>query len=199
MCFVYKITNKINGKCYIGKTIRSLDERWQQHWCDARAARYSNKFHNALRKYGRENFDIYVVAEVDNPDILDEVERMAIEHFDSFKNGYNSTLGGNGYSYKARRNLLNRGDYKPSPVIRPEKRRWQPRSLDISTVTIKPHTSKSLAIFKEWVKKRINDDTIVPPSNETQTSGKRSKAYEIFREVKARHKPRISETIPNGD
>ena len=43
---IYKITNKINGKVYIGQTVNSLQQRWREH----RNARDKNLFHNAIRK-----------------------------------------------------------------------------------------------------------------------------------------------------
>ena len=54
---IYKVTNKINNKIYIGQTINSLEHRRKQHEKDCRRNKYyNNRFHNALIKYGFDNF-----------------------------------------------------------------------------------------------------------------------------------------------
>jgi len=53
---IYKITNIINGKIYVGKTTRSLKDRWNRHIYDALSNRLDTHFSRAIRKYGPENF-----------------------------------------------------------------------------------------------------------------------------------------------
>lgn len=54
---IYKVTNKINNKIYIGQTINSLEHRRKQHEKDCRRNKYyNNRFYNALIKYGFDNF-----------------------------------------------------------------------------------------------------------------------------------------------
>ena len=50
---IYKVTNKINGKVYIGKTKYTLNDRKSQHFSECKLYNTHNKFHNALRKYER--------------------------------------------------------------------------------------------------------------------------------------------------
>lgn len=92
MGYIYKITNKINNKIYIGQTIQKPSNRWYHHLCDAHLGS-DLKFHRALRKYGREHFKLEVLEEVDDC-LLNEREIYWINYFDSFHNGYNSTTGG---------------------------------------------------------------------------------------------------------
>lgn len=54
---IYKVTNKINGKVYIGKTKYTLNDRKSQHFSECKLYNTHNKFHNALRKYERRNFE----------------------------------------------------------------------------------------------------------------------------------------------
>ena len=92
MGYIYKITNKLNNKVYIGQTICQPSKRWYHHLADANLG--SNvKFHRALRKYGKDNFTRDIIEEIDD-ELLDEREIYWIEYYDSFKNGYNSTKGG---------------------------------------------------------------------------------------------------------
>lgn len=95
---IYKITNKVNGKIYIGQS-RNITNRWEVHKTKARlspgsqgAATY---LANAMRKHGIDNF-YYEVIEKCKIKELDEKERYWIEHFNSCNHeiGYNQTSGG---------------------------------------------------------------------------------------------------------
>ena len=94
---VYKVTNKQNGKIYIGITNQGVATRWYKHISDARS---NSPFplHNAIRKYGKENFQIDFVEVVDDVEVLKEREIYWIKYYDSYnrKKGYNLTLGGDG-------------------------------------------------------------------------------------------------------
>lgn len=88
---VYKITNKVNGKSYIGQTRYTVEFRWKQH----QHKKDNTYFHNAIHKYGVENFSIEVLEECD-VELLNSREIFYIAKFDTFSNGYNLTIGGNG-------------------------------------------------------------------------------------------------------
>ena len=62
MGFIYKITNKINNKIYIGKTTRTVEQRYKEHLADSKRVR--SYLHNAIQKYGSENFNVEKVEEV---------------------------------------------------------------------------------------------------------------------------------------
>lgn len=100
MPYIYKITNTINGKMYIGKTSSTIEARWKEHREDAT---YRSKEHrplySAIQKYGVDNFIVEQVEEVPNDEIACERETFWIEYFGSFKNGYNATKGGDGRQY----------------------------------------------------------------------------------------------------
>lgn len=99
MPYIYQITNLLNGKIYIGKTLHSIEKRWKEHCNDAYRERNINRpLYAAIRKYGPENFKIETLEEVDEQH-LNEREVYWIEILGSFKNGYNATLGGDGKSY----------------------------------------------------------------------------------------------------
>lgn len=99
MPYIYKITNKVNGKIYIGKTVRSLDKRWKEHCQSSRKTQCEKRpLYEAMKKYGIENFEFSLIEECDE-NILSEKEKYWIEYYGSFKNGYNATIGGDGKSY----------------------------------------------------------------------------------------------------
>lgn len=92
--FIYKITNKVNGKIYIGQTIQDVKERFYQHCatkCDEAVLKMS--IHKAILKYGKQNFTIEILEELDS-NLLNEREKYWIQYFDSYNKGYNETIGG---------------------------------------------------------------------------------------------------------
>lgn len=96
MSLIYSITNAINGKRYIGQTIRSLEQRWYDHCYDAENSNKNFHFYKAIRKYGHENFMIETIEEISDTSLLDEREIYWIAFYNTFNNGYNSTIGGGG-------------------------------------------------------------------------------------------------------
>lgn len=103
---IYKYTNKINGKIYIGQTRQSLQERDKRHI----NAKDNTYFHRALQNYGRDNFTLEVVEDDIPLDQLDEKERYYINFYESFHTtgkGYNLTEGGQGEHWTTGRQILN--------------------------------------------------------------------------------------------
>lgn len=102
MPYIYKITNKINGKCYVGKTLQTVQKRWLEHQYEANQSRSKDRpLYRAINKYGIENFEIETIEEIQNLLEVDinEREKYWIEYYGSFKNGYNATYGGDGKHY----------------------------------------------------------------------------------------------------
>jgi group I intron endonuclease len=92
---IYKITNNINGLIYIGCTINSLDKRFYEHLYRCYNTDYKSKLYNSIKKYGKENFIIELIEECDLS-VIYETEKKYIKEYDSYKNGLNSTFGGEG-------------------------------------------------------------------------------------------------------
>lgn len=92
---IYVAKNDVNGKCYVGKTI-DLHRRKIKHKSDALNHIQNGKFARAIRKYGFEKFSWSILDECQSETELNEKEKHFIEVFDSIKNGYNSTMGGEG-------------------------------------------------------------------------------------------------------
>ena len=96
MSYIYKITNLVNGKEYIGQTSLSIQERFKQHIHDANKGYYNHRpLYNAFNKYGIENFIVEELEEC-NTEEINQKEIEYINKFDTYSNGYNATLGGEG-------------------------------------------------------------------------------------------------------
>lgn len=91
ICGIYKITNKINNKIYIGQSVDIID-RFRRH----KRAKDDYIIHKAIRKYGVDNFTFEIIEECPREE-LDDKEKFWIKYYNSFSNnGYNMTPGGQG-------------------------------------------------------------------------------------------------------
>jgi group I intron endonuclease len=94
---IYKATNKINGKVYIGQTVKTFEKRKNRHRTDSKLPKYSSyKFYRAINKYGWDAFTWCILLECPADD-LNEQEILHIEACNSFHTGYNSNIGGSGH------------------------------------------------------------------------------------------------------
>jgi group I intron endonuclease len=91
---IYKSTNTINGKVYIGFA-SDYDRRLSEHKSHSETLKY--KFYNAIRKYGWDNFQWEIIYQsTDQEYTLKIMEPYFINEYDSYYKGYNSTKGGEG-------------------------------------------------------------------------------------------------------
>lgn len=110
---IYKITNQINNKVYIGKTLKTIEERFLEHIRDSsRSCEEKRPLYNAFKKYGINNFTISLIEKVEL-DQLSSREQYWIKKYNSYSNGYNATIGGDGkqlydYSLIVEQYLLNK-------------------------------------------------------------------------------------------
>lgn len=94
---VYKITNKVNNKIYIGITNQGAGVRYLHHLYEARSGS-PFPIHNAIRKYGKDNFTLEIIELCGTSEILKEREKYWIAFYNSTDRniGYNMTEGGDG-------------------------------------------------------------------------------------------------------
>lgn len=113
MIGIYKYQNKINGHIYIGQSI-DIETRKKNHYYASRsekASDYNSQFHQAIRKYGIENFDFEILVEIEkenySSELLNNLEKFYIKKYNSFENGYNATIGGEEIGNRAQKGSKN--------------------------------------------------------------------------------------------
>lgn len=93
MIGIYKITNNINNKIYIGQSV-DIERRWKQHIAasrDSNHSSYYNQLYKDMRHYGLDNFSFSIVITIPTRDKkkLDELELYYMHKYDTLRNGYN--------------------------------------------------------------------------------------------------------------
>ena len=92
---IYKITNIVTNKYYIGKTTKTAEKRFKEHiFLAEQGASY--KLSNSIRKHGANNFKVEKIDSADTNEELSEKEKYWISYYNSYNDGYNMTLGGEG-------------------------------------------------------------------------------------------------------
>lgn len=96
MAYIYCIKNNINGKCYVGKTLKSPNERFSEHLYDAYKPTEENRpLYRAIKKYGKNNFSLQTLEECAD-ELASEREIWYIKKLKTYAHGYNATIGGDG-------------------------------------------------------------------------------------------------------
>ena len=107
---IYKITNKINGKVYIGQTIRPVEYRFNRHINDAMHNILNTHFARAIIKYGPDQWQFEVIDNAETQEELNQKEQYWIRYYNSVEEGYNETdaitkCGGNTYQSKTEQEM----------------------------------------------------------------------------------------------
>ena len=100
---IYEIYDNVVGKGYRGKAVDIYKGKSEHFKMLEKNKHYNIHLQNAFNKYGKEEFRFRIIEEFDDYNIFSEIdlknkEIYYIKEFDTFKNGYNQTTGGDGMS-----------------------------------------------------------------------------------------------------
>lgn len=124
---VYKITNLVNQKAYIGITTRDPIDRWWEH-CNSAKNGSDYFIHQAIRKYGEESFSIQVLAQTNSVEDLKELEIILIKQHGthmSTQRGYNKTWGGDGQTTRGKAGAVDVISGERLGVVELDDPRWE--------------------------------------------------------------------------
>lgn len=144
MAVIYRATNSISGKSYIGFTRQSFESRKAQHFYHSKKTK--SKFYDAIRSYGWDAFVWEILLE----DATLEDERRLIEEHDTIRAGYNLKDGGNQvvqFSEESRRKMSASAKVKPISDGFREKCRRRMTGIKQSPALIE---KRALALSKTW-------------------------------------------------
>ena len=91
---IYKLTNLVNGKLYIGQTIKTWKQR-KAAYNTAIKSKNNQRIVNALRKYGWNRFSVEIIDKASTIEELNKLEEHYIAYLNTVEEGYNTTNGGN--------------------------------------------------------------------------------------------------------
>ena len=160
MAYIYKITNKVNGKLYVGKTTATLKRRFQEHkQAASRTTHAKRPLYRAFNKYGFENFEITLLEQV-HTDEVDACEVYWIETLKTYASGYNATLGGDGKAY-----------INPKLVLE-----------TFAKLKVINHVAKSLSIRPETVSRILKEFKVETPTSKESTRRFHERRLAVFKD-----------------
>ena len=168
---IYKYTNKLNGKIYIGLST-NIERRYQQHLYDSEHLEDKRccGIDYAIKKYGIENFSFEII-EYCNVDELDNREKYWINYYDSYNQGYNRTVGGNSL----------KGEEHPRAILT-EQEVWDIREQYNQGI-------KRNEVFKKYLEKGITERCLLKVWNHETWIGIHDDVY--TQENKELHKKQV--------
>lgn len=168
MVNIYKITNQIDGKIYIGQTVQKVWSRWNSHRNMAKRGK-DLFFYRAIRKHGEENFIVEHIGAAENKTWADYLERVYIRIHNTTNQdfGYNMTYGGQG-GLHIPENKIKIGEKSKEWWAVPENRKRASESRKGLLVGErnpmfgthpegKPHTEETIQLLSDKAKERYQD------------------------------------------
>jgi group I intron endonuclease len=150
---IYKITNKIDGLCYIGQTKHSIQRRWTNH-----CSKFSNSrcLKDAIEKHGQDNFTIAVIGTYDNREDLNNAEAYFIEWHNCLSpNGYNLNTGGSRgseYSEETKKRMSHPSNKKGIPMSEESRQK-----MSTTRKGKLPWNAGKTGVFSKEVLQRMSD------------------------------------------
>ena len=145
---IYKATNTITGKVYIGYTSKDLAHRIREHKNDSKRCGPNSKFYNSAKEHGWDCFIWETIYQsLDKLYCRDVMENYFINQHDSYHNGYNATMGGEGMDTET--------------VSKRNKKLWNDPNSTFNSVEHKNHLKKWWRIIVEIIPSQTHKETFL--------------------------------------
>lgn len=156
MGYIYIIKNKINGKLYIGQTIRQdINDRWRQHK-SCKKDTIGNYLYNAYKKYGLNNFEYKLICICFDED-CNKIEKEYIQKFNTlYPNGYNLQVGGGNHKLSDNVKQLIREKNISKENHNKGKQMSEEQKVKLRQSALKWHKNNNIIISNE-TKQKISD------------------------------------------
>lgn len=164
--FIYKHTNKINGKVYIGQTYQNPKKRWQN---GISAYQHNEHFLNAIKKYGWDNFEHEILLEQLNEKEMQYWEDYYIEFYDSRNpnKGYNINKGGQKSPFQElwknndfREKISKQQSYIMKERLKDPRERERLRQISLDNWIKHPERKQEYSErMTNWLKEKWQDDS----------------------------------------
>lgn len=192
ICGIYAIRNKVNGKMYIGQQI-DIKSRWKQHVRELKSKTHCNSYlQYSWDKYGEDCFDFFIIEECESG-LLNKTEMYYISKYDTFKNGYNLTLGGDGSDYSEEERMNFRKKRKPLAVLQIDLlynivNRWNSAAeasyktgFDYITILVCCKPTSQIKLHKSffWVYEEYLENCVYPEDYFVIKNGKPKSVYQF--------------------
>lgn len=167
MGHIYSIYNKISKKRYIGQTIQPVNKRVNQHFYLAKRG-IITPLYNAIRNYLKNDFEIELIENCDKL-LLNEREQYWINHFNTFAEGYNCSIGGGGtiglkHSEETKKKMSSSKKGKPSP--------HKGKSRNYSEETQRKRSESLKNAYKNGTRKKRDYSDVSGTNNGNYKTGK---------------------------
>lgn len=174
-CGIYKITNLINNKVYIGQSI-DIEKRLKKHKYS-----YDNfHIHRAIQKYGKDNFSYEIIEEC-SQDALDEKEKYWITYYNSLEpNGYNMVPGGSNGTGLAKGIPIKQYDLKGNFIKEYPSANQAARELDICASLINDCCNGKMKHYKCFQWRFINSDLPIQNLGDSEQIKYQNKSVEQY-------------------
>lgn len=113
--YIYKISNTINDRVYIGKTEETVERRFYEHKMNVRLGKRQGKLYSAMKSYGVDCFYVETIDEANSREELCSKEKYWIQVYNSIQCGYNISNGGDGgctWDQKGCKTVYKDGEYR---------------------------------------------------------------------------------------
>jgi group I intron endonuclease len=196
--YIYKITNKINGKLYIGETEeKNPQKRWKGHIYSIREGRGCPLLRSAFQKYGEENFTFEVILECRKSERF-VLEEQKIKEFNTLvPNGYNATIGGMGGGFRGKKHSEETKKKMAKATAECYAAMTTERKEEIKNKIVA--NSKSIKMTSEYRQKMRNQNLGKKLSEETRAKISNSLKNSILKEeTRKKISESVKKTYANG-